>query len=128
MSNWRHRWRDYNKSRNFSGQVAYEIDQEMREIMDGCYKQATKIVKENRGLLDLIANALLEHETITKEQIDYLVEHGHMPEDVDIESIKSKSIEDLSLVELKELAKEKDIKGYSKMNKDELKETLSRED
>ena len=28
--------RDYNKSRNFSGQVAYEIDQEMREIMDGC--------------------------------------------------------------------------------------------
>ena len=70
--------RDYNKSRNFSGEVAYEIDKEMRSIIDDCYKKAEKIIKENRNLLDLIANTLLKHETITKEQIDYLVEHGHL--------------------------------------------------
>ena len=114
--------RDYNKSRNFSGQVAYEIDQEMREIIDECYKQATKIIKENRDLLDNIANALLENETITKEQIDYIVEHGHMPKED--ETALGKSLDELSLNELKELAKEKEIKGYSKMNKEELKEAL----
>ena len=120
--------RDYNKSRNFSGQVAYEIDQEMREIIDGCYKQATKIIKENRKLLDSIASALLENETITKEQIDYIVEHGTLPKG-DYDSFdESKSLEEMSLVELKELAKEKGIKGYSKMSKDELKEALSKED
>ena len=73
--------RDYTKSRNFSSQVAFEIDTEIRKIIDTEYKVATKIIKENRDLLDLIANTLLEHETITKEQIDFLAEHKRMPED-----------------------------------------------
>ncbi len=123
--------RDYNKSRNFSGQVAYEIDQEMRSIIDECYQMATKIISENRDLLDLIAKTLLEYETITKEQIDYLVKHGHMPdeeEDVDVDSIKDASLEDLSVKELKELAKEKDIKGSSKMTKEELIDHLKEEE
>ena len=115
--------RDYNKSRNFSSQVAYEIDQEMRKIIDECYARATKIIKENRNLLDLIANTLLEYETLTKEQIKYLVENGCMPDEdgeVDKSDFEEASLKDLSLNELKELAKEKKIKGYSKMTKEEL--------
>ena len=115
--------RDYNKSRNFSSQVAYEIDQEMRKIIDECYDRATKIIKENKKLLDLIANTLLEYETLTKEQIKYLVDHGCMPDEdgeVDKSDFEEASLKDLSLNELKELAKEKGIKGYSKMNKEEL--------
>ncbi len=112
--------RDYNKSRNFSGQVAYEIDQEMRKIIDECYKKSTKIVKENRKLLDSIANALLENETLTKEQIDYIVEHGTLPSEQDDFEEK-----ELTLEELKTLAKEKGIKGYTKMNKEDLKEKLN---
>lgn len=73
--------RDYNKARNFSGEVAYEIDKEMRKIIDDCYKKSEKIIKENRDLLDLIAETLLKYETITKEQIDQLVEHGHLEEE-----------------------------------------------
>ena len=112
--------RDYNKSKNFSNEVAHEIDLEMRKIMDKCYKQAQKIIKENTELLDLIANALLEYETITKEQIDYLVKNGKMPEDEE-EILTSKS-----LTELKEMAKEKGITGYSKMNKQELIDVLDK--
>ena len=78
--------RDYTKSRNFSSQVAFEIDTEIRKIIDNEYKVATKIIKENRELLDLIANTLLEYETITKEQIDFLAEHKRMPEDDELDS------------------------------------------
>jgi cell division protease FtsH len=73
--------RDYNKSRNFSDIVAHEIDEEMRSIINECYEKTKKIIRENKDLLSLIANALLENETITKEQIDYLVEHKHLPKD-----------------------------------------------
>ena len=110
--------RDYNKIRNFSSQVAYEIDQEMRKIIDECYKNAVKIIKENRKLLDLIAEVLIERETITKEQIDYLVENGCMPDEddeKDYSEFKTASLNDLTLSELKDLAKEKGIKGYSKI-------------
>ena len=116
--------RDYNKSRNFSGQVAFEIDQEMRKIMDNCYKQAEKILKDNKDLLDLIANTLLEKETITKEEIDHLVLYGKLPEEGEEEEPKDLNLEDLSVNELKELAKNKGIKGYSKMTKEELIDEL----
>ncbi len=108
--------RDYNKNRNFSDQVALEIDNEVRKIINGCYDKAKKIIEKNRDLLDLIAKNLIEHETLTKEQIDYLAENGKMPpEDM---------LEDVNLSKLKEMAKEKGIKGYSTMSKEELKKAL----
>lgn len=76
--------RDYNKSHNFSSEVAFEIDQEQRKIINECYEKTKEILAKNRDLLDLIANTLLEYETITKEQIDYLVKNGHMPKDESI--------------------------------------------
>ena len=111
--------RDYNKNRNFSDQVALEIDNEVRKIINECYEKAKSIIEKNRDLLDLIASSLIEHETLTKEQIDYLAANGKMPEE--------DMLDDLSTAKLKELAKEKKIKNYSSMNKDELKKALSEE-
>lgn len=112
--------RDYNKSRNFSSQVAYEIDQEMRKIIDECYQKAVKIIKENKDLLDLLANVLIEKETLTKEEIDYLVEHGHLPTEEETPKV--------TLEELKAKAKELKIKGYTKMNKEELQQAIDEKD
>ncbi len=111
--------RDYNKNRNFSDQVALEIDNEVRNIINDCYAKAKKIIEKNRDLLDLIASSLIEHETLTKEQIDYLAENGKMPAD--------DMLDDVSLSKLKEMAKEKGIKGFSSMSKDELKKILTEE-
>ncbi len=108
--------RDYNKSKNFSNEVAHEIDIEVRKIINECYDRAKEILSANQDLVKSIADALLEYETITKEQIDYLVEHGKMPE-VD-------SLEDYTITELRSKAKEKGIKGYSKMTKEELIDSL----
>lgn len=73
--------RDYNKSRNFSNEVAHEIDKEMNKILKGCHKKATEIINENIDLLKLIAKNLVEYETLTKEQIDHLVEYKEMPKE-----------------------------------------------
>jgi len=114
--------RDYNKSRNFSNEVAHEIDKEVRKIIDECYQDAKKILTDNQDLVKLIADSLLEYETLTKEQIDSLVETGKMPEEI-VESSKDDSFE-----ELKKVAKEKGIKGYTKMSKDELEKAISEKD
>lgn len=73
--------RDYNNGSNYSAGVATEIDKEVRKIVDECYEQCKKILTENRNLLDLIANTLIEEETLTNEQINNLVEYGsiHAP-------------------------------------------------
>lgn len=116
--------RDYNKKQNFSSAVANEVDEEVRKIILGQYEVAKKLIKDNMDLLELIAQSLLKYETITKEQIDYLVENGHMPENVEAEEIKEASLADLSIEELKEMAKEQKIKGYTKMTKEELIDSL----
>ena len=80
--------RDYTKNRNVSDTVAHEIDEEMRSIINNCYEKTKEILTENKDLLQLIADTLLEEETITKEQIDYLVEHGHLPKEETNENSK----------------------------------------
>jgi cell division protease FtsH len=68
--------RDYTSAqRNFSQEVALAIDKEIRHIVDTCHAQARKVIEEHRDDLILIANTLLERESITAEQIDYLLKY-----------------------------------------------------
>ena len=46
--------------------------EEVRKIVNECYKKATKILKDNKDLVMLLSNTLIEKETITKEEIDEL--------------------------------------------------------
>ena len=114
--------RDYNKNRNFSSNTGQAIDQAVKTIIEKCYDEAKKILKENRDLLDLLADTLIDKETLTKEEIDHLVEHGTLPEleNETLDDIKTLSYKDLSLKELKDIAKEKGLSGYTKMTREEL--------
>ena len=68
--------RDYFQTKNFSDQVALEIDTEVRKIMNEAYELAHKVLKENRKLLDTIADYLMKVETLTKQDIDEIVKTG----------------------------------------------------
>ena len=68
--------RDYAKSKNFSDQVALEIDEQTRKIIEECYDKAKKIIKENKELILQLSDALMKYETITKEQIESIVKTG----------------------------------------------------
>lgn len=73
--------RDYSSQDNsHSGQIAFEIDQQVRKIIDGCYAECKDIIEAQRDKLVTIANALLEHETLNNEQIESLYNTGVMLE------------------------------------------------
>ena len=74
--------RDYTKSKNFSDQVALEIDQQTRKIIEECYEKAKKIIGENKKLIEQLSEALMQYETITKEQIESIVKTGKIKEDL----------------------------------------------
>ena len=70
--------RDYLKEKNFSDQVALEIDKEVREIITKCYDEAKEILVTHRTLLDTITHYLLEVETLNKQDIDEIVATGKL--------------------------------------------------
>ena len=65
--------RDYNSPANASSQVAYEIDIEVRKIIDSCHELAKKIINEHKDDLVKIAEALIAQETITAEEIELVL-------------------------------------------------------
>ncbi|MGZ0084128.1 ATP-dependent zinc metalloprotease FtsH [Caldibacillus thermoamylovorans] len=73
--------RDLHNEQNYSDKIAYEIDLEIQRIIKECYDKAKQILTEYRDKLDLIANTLLEVETLDAEQIKHLFEHGTLPPD-----------------------------------------------
>jgi cell division protease FtsH len=71
--------RDFNNEQNYSDKIAYEIDVEIQTIIKDCYKNATEIITKHRDKLDLLANTLLEVETLDAKGIKSLWEQGTLP-------------------------------------------------
>ncbi len=65
--------RDYNSPNNVSGQVAFEIDQEVRKIVNSCHEKARSLLEEHRSDLINIAESLIERETLTSEEIEKII-------------------------------------------------------
>jgi cell division protease FtsH len=72
--------RDFGHEQNYSDAIAYEIDQEMQLIIRRCYDRAKEILSKYKDQVHLIANTLLERETLDKDQIIQLIEQGKIGE------------------------------------------------
>ncbi|MBP5092002.1 MAG: ATP-dependent zinc metalloprotease FtsH [Bacilli bacterium] len=73
--------RDYTDTqKNFSTQVAFEIDKAVRQIIDEAHERALKLLTEHKDQVILVAETLLDKETITAEEIESLVKTGKLPE------------------------------------------------
>jgi cell division protease FtsH len=70
--------RDISRGRDYSEATANEIDQEVKKFCDDAYQAATRILRDRRDTLEIIAKALLEYETLGGEQIREIIEHGRI--------------------------------------------------
>ncbi|GIO24227.1 ATP-dependent zinc metalloprotease FtsH [Oceanobacillus sp. J11TS1] len=109
--------RDIQNEQTYSDAIAHEIDQEMQNFINYCYDRAKRIITEHKEQLELIAQTLLEVETLDAKQIKSLFEDGKLPEEssddvkVSIQSKEEKADNDvktgLSFEEAKEKAEKK---------------------
>ena len=96
--------RDYNSPANASSQVAYEIDIEVRKIIDSCHELAKKIINEHKDDLIKIAEALIAQETITAEEITDVLSGKLVVKDGKL--VKSDKGEDVKVEESSEVVAE----------------------
>ncbi|MBT7027415.1 MAG: ATP-dependent zinc metalloprotease FtsH, partial [Verrucomicrobia bacterium] len=80
--------KEISQNKTYSEQTAQQIDAEVRRLIDEGYQLAKKLIEENHDKLDLIANALLEYETLDGKQVEDIVHTGNFtptapPPDVD---------------------------------------------
>ncbi|MBO5651660.1 MAG: ATP-dependent zinc metalloprotease FtsH [Selenomonas sp.] len=73
--------RDFHQERNYSEEVASEIDKEVRKYLEEAYEACRQIITEHRDKLELIAQALMERETLTAKQLEELLETGKISEE-----------------------------------------------
>jgi len=68
--------RDMMRTKDYSESTAQDIDAEVKRICDGAFQTAKKLIEDNRGKLEIIANGLLEYETLDGEQVAEIVRSG----------------------------------------------------
>ena len=116
--------RDYGQTKAYSDQVAFEIDNAVRSIMKDAYAQALQILEEHKEQLTLIAEKLLELETLDERTIKALFETGEMPiEDVEEEypsEVEAASFEEAKKALAKREASKQDDSEEESDSKDDV--------
>ena len=120
--------RDYGHTKSYSDQVAFEIDNAVRSIMKEAYAQALQILEEHKEQLTLIAEKLLELETLDERTIKALFETGEMPtEDAEDEypsEAEAASFEEAKKALAKREASKQDDSDEESDSKDDSKNDL----
>ena len=70
--------RDIAQGKNYSEETAQKIDEEIKRLIDNAYHSAKQLLLENRAVLDKIAQALLDFETLDASHVDDIMKHGEM--------------------------------------------------
>ncbi len=83
--------RDIGRDKDYSEEVAFAIDNEVRLFIEEAYAEAETLLRSNIDKLHLLAQTLMERETLEASDISYLMEHGKLPDKVD-ETINDSSI------------------------------------
>ncbi|EMF0410144.1 TPA: ATP-dependent zinc metalloprotease FtsH [Enterococcus faecium] len=120
--------RDYGQTKAYSEQVAFEIDQEVRKILMEAHDKAREIIEAHRAQHKLIAEKLLEFETLDAKAIKSLFEHGVMPEGTESNDYPSEK-EAKTFEEAKRALEEKDAEKQVEEKRDfeEAKHELNEE-
>ncbi len=110
--------RDYGNTKNFSDTLALEIDKEVRSIIEECYEIARKVLNENLDLVKKIAEALLEIETLTCDDINDIVKTGKVTwyEEMKVEKAK-KAKEDAEKAKKAEAEKSAEVEKTTEETK-----------
>jgi len=66
--------RDFGHTRNFSEEIAADIDKEVKRIVDERYQIAKDLLLQNKDMLEYISKTLLEHETLDEKEFDNLMQ------------------------------------------------------
>ena len=109
--------RDYGQTKAYSEQIAYEIDQEVRNLLVAAHDKAHEIISNNRAKHQLIAEMLLQYETLDARSIKSLFEEGTMPQDVVDAEFPSEN-EAQSFDEAKKALEEKDAQKMAESQAD----------
>lgn len=81
--------RDFMEDRNYSEEIAFAIDQEVRSILDGCFDRVTAMLTDEKEILDTITHELLEKEVLETEDLDRIL--GVVPKDADTDEESEKT-------------------------------------
>ena len=71
---------EFGQSREYSEEVAAQIDREVKALLEECYNKALTVLRENKERLDQLVDALLKHDTLSRAEFVALMETGEIPE------------------------------------------------
>ena len=117
--------RDLQNNQTYSEKIAYEIDKEMQNFINYCYERAKKILTEHKEQLELIAQTLLEIETLDERQINSLFHEGVLPEPLVDDSVDGESDLKVNIQSQDEEAKTEDDENVGK-SYEEIKEEVEK--